>query len=201
MSQDLQTSRYDQLVRRAGGLLGPGSKVSEVLSEVFPVLDLENTPAELLALTGWRTAWQSTERLSTAGNNSTSQLFNPAGSNTICTITQLVIRSDTVVDIQAEIVAAALAAGVRGLFRDARFGIPRQSVAVVSSLDGGAAGGGLRLRLVVDEQFTLRDDNGIVVLTPGSGLTVGTTTNAIRLTVNYFWRERLAQPSEINFPS
>ncbi len=199
-SQDLQQARYDQLVRRVGALYGGGSKVVEVLPEVFPVLELENTTPELLALSGWRTAWQSTERLSGVGNDSTSQLFNPAGSNAIVVITQLVLRVSVQSFLDIEIQDTALAAGVPGLYRDSRFGVPRNSVAIASSLDGGTTGGGLRLLANVDEPFTVRDDNGIVVLAPGTGLNIGTVTQNIFLTANYFWRERLAQESELNFP-
>ena len=39
MSQ-LQQSRYDQLLRRVGDLKGPGSKVNDVLHELFPMFDL-----------------------------------------------------------------------------------------------------------------------------------------------------------------
>jgi len=199
-SQDLQTNRYDQLIRRVGGLYGGGSKVVEALPELFPIIELEQTTPELLALSGWRTAWQSTERLSGVGNESTSQLFNPPGSGQIIAVTSLGVRSNFGSTISVEISAMALAAGVRGLFRDGRFGVPRNTTAIVSSLDGGTTGGGLRLTIVADEQLWIRDDNGIVVLTPGTGLNVGTNSTNVLLTVNYLWRERLALESEINFP-
>lgn len=199
-SQDLQQARYDQLVRRVGGLYGGGAKVVEVLPEMFPVLELEDTTPELLALTGWRTGWQSTERLSGAANTSSSQLFNPAGSAQLVAITQLVFITNVTTNVQMEIVTVQIGTGVSGLFRDSRFGVPRSTVAEASSLDGGAVGGGLRIFMTADEKFTIRDDNGIVVLAPGTGLSVGTTNNQIRLAVNYFWRERQALDSEINFP-
>ncbi len=48
MGQELQQNRYDQLIRRVGGIIGPGSKVVEALGELFPVIDVENVPGELL---------------------------------------------------------------------------------------------------------------------------------------------------------
>lgn len=199
-SQDLQQARYDQLVRRVGALYGGGSKVVEVLPEVFPVLELEGTTPELLALSGWRTAWQSTERLSTGINLSTSQLFNPAASNQLVVITRVDLLVDPAAVVQAQVVDTVLAAGVSGLFRDSRFGVPRSTVAQASSLDGGTTGGGLRYLLQIDVNFSIRDDNGICVLAPGTGMQFGTTGPATKLLVNYWWRERQAQESELLFP-
>jgi len=200
VSQDLQQARYDQLVRRVGALYGGGSKVTEVLAELFPVLELENTTPELIALSGWRTAWQSTSRLSGIGNDSTSQLFNPVGSGFLVAVTQLLIRcsADSAVDI--EIQGVPITAGVPGLYRDGRFGVPRNTVATAASLDGGTTGGGLRIVTLAGITFPIRDDNGIVVLSPGTGLSIGTVTQNITLSVNYFWRERVAQESELLFP-
>jgi hypothetical protein len=199
VSQDLQQARYDQLVRRVGALYGGGSKVTEVLAELFPVLEVENTTPELLALTGWRTAWQVTQRLATAGNESTSQLFNPAGSGHLVAVTQLIMRTSVAGEVDFELDNTALAAGVAGLYRDGRYGVPRSTVAIASSLDGGATGGGPRL-FIGTSDTVLRDDNGIVVLSPGTGLNIGTVGTQLRLTVNYFWRERPASPSELLFP-
>lgn len=199
-SQDLQQARYDQLVRRVGALYGGGSKVVEVLPEVFPVLELEDTTPELLALSGWRMAWQSTERLSAVGNNSSSQIFNPAASGQIVAVTQVTLRTDKATNVQMELTTTQTGAPISGLFRDSRFGVPRSTVAQVSTIDGGAIGGGARIFMPIDVNFVLRDDNGVVILTPGTGLDVGTVNTQIRLLVNYFWRERQAQESELNFP-
>lgn len=199
-SQDLQTARYDQLVRRVGALYGGGSKVVEVLPELFPVIEVEDTTPELLALTGWRTAWQVTSRLSGVGNESSSQLFNPVGSGFLISVTQIIIQLAALGSVDVELQGTALAAGVPGLYRDGRFGVPRSTVAIVSSLDGGTTGGGLRFLLAANTQFPIRDDNGICVLAPGTGLNIGTVQTNVTLVVNYFWRERPAQPSEINFP-
>lgn len=199
-SQDLQQARYDQLVRRVGGLYGGGSKVVEVLPEMFPVLELEHTTPELIALSGWRTAWQSTSRASGPGNDSSSQLFNPVASGVLVAVTQVFMLVSTDSNVDIEIQNSALAAGVSGLYRDGRFGVPRNTAAIASSLDGGTTGGGLRVFVPANAVFTIRDDNGIVVLAPGTGLNIGTVIQNLTLVVNYFWRERPALESEINFP-
>jgi len=199
-SQDLQQARYDQLVRRVGALYGGGSKVTEVLPELFPVLEVENTTPELIALTGWRTAWQSTERPAVVAQVSKSQLFNPSSSGVIAAVTKLLVVADSLAITQVQIENVQIGTPVKGLFRDGRFGVPRNTVLEVSSIDNVATGGGLRFTHLTDTPIQISDDNGIVVLVPGTGLSVGTTNVNVRLTVNYFWRERLAQESEINFP-
>lgn len=199
-SQDLQQARYDQMIRRVGALYGGGSKVVEVLPELFPVIEVENTTPELLALTGWRMAWQSTERPPSVGDRSVSQLFNPAGSGQIVSVTTFTVRSSVDSFIQVEIQAVQIGTPVSGLYRDSRFGVPRSTAAQVSSVDGPVVGGGLRLLVTGAADFTIRDDNGIVVLAPGSGLTIGTTATNTTMGVNYFWRERPAQASELLFP-
>lgn len=199
-AQDLQTGRYDQLVRRVGGLYGGGSKVVEVLPEVFPTLELENTTPELLTLSGWRTAWQSTERPAVIGQPSKSQLFNPANSGIIAAITQCSIVTDIDATLQAEFGSTQIGTGVAGLFRDSRFGTDRRTALQASSADNISTGGGLRIKTQAGVLIFLRDDNGIAVLTPGVGLTIGSQTDNLVLTITYFWRERPALESEINFP-
>jgi len=200
MTNELQQTRYDRLVRRVGGIIGPGSKVAEALAELFPVIDVENIPPELLALAGWNLAWQSTQRPAAVGETSTSEMFNPADSGTIMTITQVGIRvSITGNFVQMELTDTPLTtAATRGLFRDARAGIGRSTVAEFRSDDDIAVGGGPRL-LATSLQLLITDPNGIAVLTPGIGLRVGTQNLNTQLTVNYFWRERVAEASELNF--
>ena len=200
MSQDLQTARYDQLVRRVGALYGGGSKVTEVLAELFPVLEVEDTTPELLALTGWRTAWQSTSRPPNVATASTSQLRNPVGSGIIAAVTLLGIQTVTAIAVQAQITTALIGTPVSGLFRDSRFGVPRSTVCQVSSADGPIIGGGMRFITEANVNIFLRDDNGIVILTPGTELSVSSTGFNIDMTLNYFWRERAAAPSELLFP-
>ena len=47
---EIQQGRYDALVRRVADLKGPGSKVNDMLEELFPVFDVEKLPSELYRL-------------------------------------------------------------------------------------------------------------------------------------------------------
>jgi len=202
MTYEVQQTRWDRLVRRVSGSIGPGSRASETISEVFPVLELEDTTPELLALSDWRLAWQSTERPASVGERSASQLFNPIGSGVIVAVTHLTLRTNISGDgiaIQAEISDTVIGTNqVKGLFRDSRFGGNRETTAEVSSDDDIAVGGGLRIFVNTDD-LVIADDNGLVILTPGFGLSVGSVNSNFILTVNYFWRERPAQESELSF--
>lgn len=200
-SQDLQTARYDQLVRRVGGLYGGGSKVVEALPELFPVLELENTTPELIALTGWRTAWQNIQQNAVVGQLSAVQLSNPAGSNLIATVTQVIIRVNPAAIAQMSVTDALfVSAAIRGLFRDARFGGTRNTTLQLRSDPNIVTSAGFAMFGLGDENLTIRDDNGIAVLTPGTALQIGTGATDITVNVTFFWRERLALESEINFP-
>lgn len=200
MTYEVQQTRWDRLIRRVSGSIGPGSRVSETISELFPVLEVERTTPELLALSDWRLAWQSTERPAVAGQQNASQLFNPPESGVIVAVTQVRLHVNVVdTPIQMEISSTVVGVNqVKGLFRDSRFGGDRETVAEVSSADNVVTGGGPRIYVSADD-LIIRDDNGLVVLTPGFGLSVGTVGNNILLTVNYFWRERPAQESELSF--
>lgn len=201
MSQDLQTARYDQFVRRIGGLYGGGSKVTEALAELFPVLEMENTTPELLTLTGWRTCWQNIEQAALAGQTSAVSLTNPLGSNLIAAVTQVNFKTNNPDNIQMQFTNTLLvSAAISGLYRDARFGDARRSVCQLRSDNNVPTGAGVRMLTIANQIEELRDDNGLVVLTPGSAFQVGTTGNNLLLAVNYFWRERIAEPSELLFP-
>ena len=203
MSQDLQQARYDQLIRRVGALYGGGSKVTEVLAELFPVIEVENTTPELLALSGWRVAWQQIQTNGVMAETSAVQLVNPVGSNILVAVTQIIFAMYTQPQdfIQMEVTDTLFSsAPIRGLFRDARFGGNRATAADLRRFTNMPTGAGIRTQIFLDVENTIRDDNGLVVLTPGTAFQVGTTGNNIDLSVNFFWRERIAQESEINFP-
>ncbi len=199
MTYEVQQTRWDRIIRRTSGSIGPGSRVSETISELFPVVDVERVPGELLVLGGTRLVWQSTERPASAGVFSASQLQNPVDSGAIITCSRIDVVTDAASVLSMEITETFIGTPVPGLFRDGRLGITRESTGKVSSADAVTTGGGLRLHLGASDQKTLEDANAVVTLGPGQALQVGTGTFNIRLTVNYWWREREALPSELQF--
>lgn len=201
-AQDLQQARYDQLLRRVGGLYGGGSKVVEVLPELFPVIEVENTTPELLLLNGWRLAWQNIEQAATAAQTSVVSLTNPIGSGILAAVEELDLRVDTADEnIQMEVTNTLLtSAAIRGLFRDARLGGTRATACELRNDPNVPTGAGLRIRLQNNVVTHLAPRNGICVLSPGTALQIGMVGTNQRLAVNYYWRERVAQSSELLFP-
>ncbi len=202
MTSELQQNRYDQLIRRVGGIIGPGSKVSEAISELFPMIDVERVPAELLALMATRLATGHTQEAPVAAVNQRSQLFNPTGSNTIITCTQLSFRSNSDQQIQFGLVDVALGTlnNTRGP-RDSRFDL---GPFTVGEMRNGTNAGiapveAFTVFVQADVGLQVKDENALFVITPGFGLQATTTAQNTRLNCAYMWRERGAEQSELNF--
>jgi len=203
MPTRLQQARYDGLLRRLGDLKGPGSKVSEVLGDVFPIIDLERLPAELYALAGWRLGFGSTRILNVAGEVGISQIFNPAGSGHLVVPTRIEFTN---VSAGSGIIEYDTDSGpLDDLFstskpRDTRRGITDAMVAQLrETTQVGTLPGIGQIRILANTVFTWTDLDGLFVLGPGTGLDIGSTVANTELLVNYHWRERVAEPSELNF--
>jgi len=195
---ELQQTRYDKLIRRAGNIVGAGAIVTETLQEVFPVFDLENVPPELLVFGGWRVAMRGTD-IGPGAAQTASQLFNPANSGVIMVLTSCIISVSAVDNIGYRLDSTPLAStNGFGQFRDARAGHPITDAAVGNTRIQTplAITPLVETRVASDVPFHLSDANGVAVLMPGNGFTVGTGAISIRLTVAYLWRERTLEPSE-----
>ena len=201
MPNQLQTARYDGLVRRVGGLLGGGSKVTESLSELFPMMDVENLPAELLLLAGWRTAFTTKTLAATVGETSRFGIFNPAGSGLIVVVTDVFL--DTAVEAAIAFTTSTTPLtddSFSGIPRDARDGVAQNTGAKVSQQQTGNTSMNGRLVTQVNDTLHHTAKNGIAVLGPGTGLEYGTVIDNVLLNGTIFWRERAALSSELNFP-
>jgi len=202
MSNEIQQNRYDQLIRRVTGSIGPGSKVAETITELFPMIDVENLPPELLVYAGWNAAFRSTAIGGVAGNENASQLFNPAGSGKIIVLTKVYVRSSviSVVNFTTSTTPLTSSNGF-GVLRDFRAtsGVPAAAVGNTRVQTGISIAAGGTLFIRSDRTMELEDVNGLAILIPGTGWSIGTITQNTALTVSYFWRERVAEQSELNF--
>ena len=197
---ELQQNRYDQLIRRVGGLIGPGSKVSEVLSELFPMIDVENVPGELLRLAGTRLCYGGGSIAGVAAESARGQLFNPADSGHLVIITSIFFGTagDTVLRWGSNTVALSVALSTQ-LFRDTRDLSPIRPIAEVRSDSTVAlAEGTNQARLLAISTLKLSDPNGVVVLAPGTGFEIGAVTQNNAINFSFNWRERVAEVSELN---
>jgi len=196
---ELQQNRYDQLLRRVGDLKGPGSKVNDVLHELFPTIDVENVPGELLFLMGTRIGWGSASKAPTAGKKAGIQLFNPAGSGQLITVSQVIFSGAS-----SGIVTWALTETALGTntdiprLRDARTGTNKRGVVELrTSADAVSLNAGT-VRMNGNTALILTDPNSICVLTPGSGLSLIGATD-LTFSISFMYRERIAEPSELTF--
>jgi len=200
MPSEIQQNRYDRLIRRVAGIIGPGSKVSEVLTELFPVLDVESVPAELLILAGTNTSFGGGTILGVAGQSARMGVFNPAGSNTICTLTDVYVTSNAsgeTVRWGLSITELATQTAVE-LFTDTRNALVQRPVGRIgqeSSVALAPATG--QIRTLANTPFHLEGKNEICTLRPGIGFQIGLTTNALRINCAFYWRERPMESSEV----
>ena len=198
---DLQQNRYDKLIRRLGDLKGAGSMVNDVLTELFPMIDVENVPGELLALMGTRLGFGGSTVAGVVAEIPKIQIFNPAGSEMLITVTRVIASVGSTTTIEMDTTVGLIGDTVSSRkFRDLRFGVANTTTADIRFLsDAGGIPGTFTARVSSNSPLQISDRNGVCVLSPGSGLTVASTGTNVDLAVTFFWRERLAEASELNF--
>jgi len=197
---ELQQNRYDQLMRRVGDLKGPGSKVNDVLQELFPVIDVENVPGELLVLMGTRVGWVAASTSPGVGERGGIQLFNPAGSGHIITVTKVHVSVVPTMNITMGLASIAFPTFIDiALFRDGRILPSGSGVAQIRTSLVATAKLSVFIRIIAGNTYEFSDPNGVCILGPGTGIEVvaGATNSGISCT--YVYRERVAEPSELNF--
>lgn len=198
---ELQQNRYDKLLRRVGGMIGAKSMVNDALGELFPVIEVEKVSLELLKLTDWRLGVGSSEQVALAANNNQVQLFNPVDSNMLVVPTHIWIRSATSQFIRFTFLGTPLTNNVGNILpRDTRDGITGGVFAQVRNVQqvGGLPATG-QIFVVGNVGFDFNDQDGLAVLAPGTGLNLSTNAVNSSLQVTFFWRERTAQQSELQF--
>lgn len=198
---EIQQGRYDSLLRRVADLKGPGSKVNDVLEELFPVFDVENLPAELYSLARIDLCMGGGTIGPVVAEAPRFQLLNPAGSGKLITLTSVDIGvpGAAIVRWGRQDVPHTSNFSTQ-IFRDTRHplgNLPTGQIRAQTSVALANANG--QTRVTTNEQFTLTDPNGLAVLTEGTGFEIGVGGLNIEINVTFYWRERVAEPSEVNF--
>ncbi len=200
MTTELQQTRYDQMVRRAGGIIGPGSKVGEVIPEMFPMFDLEDPPAELQVLGGTRMGFGGSTLAAVAAQAGRFQLFNPAGSGHIITVTMWSVQTTSGTHtVRYGVVNQAIATVGTQRFADTRgrfTALPVGQINAVTSVALAPATG--QYRALGATPNLAHFNKGIFVLGPGTGLEIGTASVNTVVFGTFHWRERPALESELN---
>jgi len=202
MTADLQQTRYDQIIRRVGGIIGPGSKVSEALSELFPVIDVERVPGELLLLGQTYLCLGAANLSAGVGDTARVQIFNPVASGRLITVSSAFASSTAGQTIRFATSITALTTGVgTEVFRDRRLsavGGPSGQIRTDATVALTDAHG--QYRTLANVGFLLNDENGVAVLPPGSGFEFGCGSTNTALFATFNWRERVALESELLLP-
>jgi len=201
MTYEVQQTRWDRIVRRVSGSIGPGSRVSETLSELFPVLDVERVPPELLILGGTHMAQGRTDEVGIAANVQQAMLRNPGQSGTIITLTRITVQSSTPQDIFLGPTLNTFANANPVAFVDTRiFGAGNNPVGQV--LDGIAlvsAPDFYRMRSGAASAYEVYEPQAaIAVLGPGTAYAVSGSSLNTQMSVTFDWRERPAEESELS---
>ena len=201
MTFEVQQTRWDRIIRRVSGSIGPGSRVSETLSELFPVIDVEQVPAELLLLGGTRMAMGRSSNTPLAANFQLSMLRNPGGSEAIITLLGVAING------------SGLSGFALGMTLNT---FPNLNTANTGFRDGRLIGTGVPVGEVRDDQslvigvehFVLDEDqvNGglfqppkaLAVISPGTAFSVSTRIVNTSLLCSWLWIERPAEQSELS---
>ena len=201
MAFEVQQTRWDRIIRRVSGSVGPGSRVSETLSELFPVLDVERVPGELLLLGGTRICHATGTLQAGAGVAPKAMLFNPVDSGALLTISDVQVASSGASIIRWGVVNIQFLPVVGNQsFRDTRIFGQGRPIGEISQLAEVALADATCQMPVQNNVFLpLPHKNSVAVLAPGTGLEVGSNTNATQLFVTFYWRERPAEQSELQF--
>jgi len=200
VTNEIQQTRYDRLLRRVAGIIGPGSKVSEVLTELFPTIDVENVPSELLILAGTKTAFGGGGITAAAAEQPKMGLFNPLGSNTIITLTDVWYISQNNNNIVRWGLNTNELSGILStqVFTDTRNPLAQLPVGRVASESSGALANATgQMQLDSENIFHLEGKNDIAILRPGIGFEIGATIATSTIKVTFYWRERPMETSEL----
>jgi len=201
VTQELQQTRYDRLLRRVGGMVGGGSKVSEVIAELFPMIDVENVPGELLGLMGTDLCMGGGTIVGIAGQAPRTSIENPAGSGKLITVTDFWVSSTNSVIVRWGISNQSLANRLTTeVFRDTRKFAPNLPLGQIHQVSSVAlAPATMQTRVLANTTLQISDENGIAVLAPGTNLQVGLNVLTSTILYGFYWRERIAEQSELNF--
>lgn len=172
--------------------------VNDALGELFPTIDVENVPGELLALQATTLGWCSSELLAMAAVRNHHQLFNPADSNVLLVVTRVSVFAAAATSFRfSNFIGALTVLAGNERRRDTRAGVLESIVAQQRTAQDVVNGGlDYRLTFISGNSISLNDRNGIAVLFPGTGLTVTSQTLNIDSTVAFMWRERVFEESE-----
>lgn len=199
MGYEIQQTRWDRIIRRVSGSIGPGSRVSETISDLFPMVDVERVPGELLLLGGTQICMGRAFVSPLAANFAQVMLRNPLDSGALITLTQVVMFSATAQSVTTGMTQTLYTVPGAKAIRDGRAFAPSSPIGDILG-DSLPVTGSDFFRQHLDglNAVVLRDDNGLAVLSPGTAYSISTRIVNTDLETGWMWRERPAEQSELN---
>jgi len=199
VTTEIQQNRYDALLRRVAGIIGPGSKVSEVLTELFPTFDVENVPGELLLLAGTRTCMGGGTVGAVVAESPKFQLFNPPDSGMLITMTRMWFSSNAALVHRWGRSNGSFAARISTeVYTDTRNPVANLPVGQIHQLSSAVlATATNQARVLSHTSLEFWNENGLVILSPGFGFEVGAGSSNVSGFFGCNWRERVAEASEL----
>lgn len=195
---EIQAPQLGEAVRRRFHLAGESRSPSELSDSIVATVVLENDRPEYHALYGGRIASGRASQGATAGVYSYTQLFNPAGSGVIavCECINVQVTADPFIMRQA----VAIGSAVTSIgFRDFRFPVQAPTCQVREGQDAASIG-----TIIGQPTFNVLSGTTLygvwphaIILAPGTG--IGVRTNGTNLSIfgAFVWRERAADPFEL----
>jgi len=200
MSGEIQQNRYDQILRRVCGMIGTGSKVAEGLAELFPTIDVERVPAELLILGGTRTCMGGGTIVAAAGTAAKAQLFNPDDSGMLIILTDIWVGFAGLTVVRWGLSNVSFAARITTeRFTDTRKSFTALPVGQVhQKAEVALATATNQTRVLGNVDLHIQPKGAVTILSPGRGFEIGAGANNVQIHFGFNWRERTAEPSELN---
>lgn len=207
LHNEILTGRINRFLQKLLAMKGrpPAPQLSSEISTNIQLFNgIENRYLE-----GWRIYMAGSSAGPTVGQTEASQLSNPKGSNVVAIIEALSVIGALGGAAQAFIISenfanqAALTNSGVGVTIDPRVGPPGQisSTLIVSSSAGGSADLGFVLKTVPilsgGFQESISTPNQEITLLPGQSIRVRQNTVNLFMQVNYKWRERPLEESEL----
>jgi len=196
----LQTARLENFIRRWGSIKGEGSVLSETLGDVFPTLDLENLTPEAQLPAGWSLVHRFATTTGVAAQLSGVSVINPLGSGQIGVIYQALIVSEKTQNLTYGVGLPLFTSISSFENQDTRqANIFNPNLRMGGNANVGAAETGGLFRVTGNASFILTAPIALAVLAPGGQFSIVSATVDSNLTVSFWGRVRLAEPSELSF--
>ena len=195
----IQTGRLENFLRRWASIKGGGSVLSETLGEVFPVLDLENLTPENQVPAGWTPFFSFVNVIGVAAQLTGASIINLAGSDIIVVVDKIVINRETSGTVTIGTQSALFASVVNTRARDTRLATSVSQARIGANANVPAAELGMLLQVTAGADREFEHPSGVAILGPGTQFAVVNSTVNDNLSVSFFGRARVAEPSELSF--